>query len=146
MDNKFTYVLFNCFCLFWPTQQYRGHCDLEGARRRFHPCACGLAHSPSVCTGPHQVLWIPPIAQKHMTFSWGDLGILIWCEWHYIKQKNGDGKWKDWHTCLNKNSLIVDAHLSLSKHMERKFTLMEISLTASKVESQKTAVVRKWSL
>lgn len=41
--------------------------------------------------------------------------------WPYIKQKNGYGKWKDGHTFSNKNSLIVDAHLSLSKYRERKF-------------------------
>lgn len=37
-----------------------------------------------------------------------------------------DGKWKDGYTFLNKNSLIVDAHLSLSKYRERKFTLLEV--------------------
>lgn len=124
----FIYFLWFIFCLFWPAQQCGGHCGLEAARRSFHPCARGLAHSPSICVGSHQVLRIPPTAQKHITFSRRRIRdsklvrmAVCFSTWPSIKQKNGYGKWKDGHTFSNKNSLIVDAHLSLSKCRERRF-------------------------
>lgn len=64
--------------------------------------------------------------------------VVCFSAWPYVKQKNGYGKWKDGYTFLNKNCLIVDAHLSLSKYRERKFTPLEISTTALKFSSSGT--------
>lgn len=67
--------------------------------------------------------------------------VVCFSAWPYVKQKNGYGKWKDGYTFLNKNCLIVDAHLSLSKYRERKFTPLEISTTALKFSSSGTKAI-----
>lgn len=66
--------------------------------------------------------------------------VVCFSAWPYVKQKNG-GEWKDGYTFLNKNSRTVDAHLSLSKYRERKFTLLEISTTALKFSSSGTKAI-----
>lgn len=127
----FFFILWFIFCLFWPTQQCSGHCGLEAARRRFHPYICGLAHFPSVCVGSHQDSSHSTKTHNILTRRIRDSKIATnGCMFFYMALR----KTEEWFTengrmgilFLNKNCRIVDAHLSLSKCRERKFTLLEI--------------------
>lgn len=106
-------------------------CGLEAARRRFHPYICGLAHFPSVCVGSHQDSSHSTKTHNILTRRIRDWKIATnGCMFFYMALR----KTEEWFTengrmgilFLNKNCRIVDAHLSLSKCRERKFTLLEI--------------------